>query len=67
MAKKNWYPLDNAAKIYPPNTNSESPFVFSFSARIDREVDPELLDRALNAQLQKMPTFKTALKRGFFW
>ena len=67
MAKKNWYPLDNAAKIYPPNTNSESPFVFSFSARIDREVDPELLDRALNTQLQKMPTFKTALKRGFFW
>lgn len=67
MAKKNWYPLDNAAKIYPPNTNSESPFVFSFSARIDKEVEPELLNRALNLQLQKMPTFKTTLKRGFFW
>ena len=67
MSKKNWYPLDNAAKIYPPNTNSESPFVFSFSARIDEDVDPDLLNRALNAQLQKMPTFKTTLKRGFFW
>ena len=67
MAKKNWYPLDNAAKIYPPNTSFESPFVFSFSARIDRDVDPELLNRSLNAQLMKMPTFKTTLKRGFFW
>lgn len=67
MSKKNWYPLDNAAKIYPPNTTTESPFVFSFSARIDEEVDPELLEKALNSQLQKMPTFKTSLKRGFFW
>ena len=67
MAKKNWYPLDNAAKIYPPNTSFESPFVFSFSARIDSDVDPDLLNRSLNAQLMKMPTFKTTLKRGFFW
>jgi len=67
MARKNWYPLDNAAKIYPPNTSVESPFVFSFSARIDEEVDPALLSKALNMQLQKMPTFKTTLKRGFFW
>lgn len=67
MAKRTWYPLDNAAKIYPPNTNSKNPFVFSFTARIDEEVDPMLLDKALNELLQKMPTFKTSLKRGFFW
>ena len=67
MAKKYWFPLDNAAKIYPPNTNAKSPFVFSFTARLADEVDPELLERALNTLLLNMPTFKTRLKRGMFW
>lgn len=67
MAKKYWYPLDNAAKIYPPNTSQKSPFVFSFTARLEEEVDPELLENALNTLLAKMPTFKTRLKRGIFW
>ena len=67
MARKNWYALDNAAKIYPPNTSEKSPFVFSFTARLNEEVDPELLERALNLLLQHRPTFKTRLKRGIFW
>lgn len=67
MQKKYWYPLDNAAKIYPPNTNEKSPFVFSFTASLKEEIDPELLEKALNIQLQSMPTFKTRLKRGIFW
>lgn len=65
--KKYWYPLDNAAKIYPPNTNASSPFVFSFTARLNEEVDPEALQQALNELLLKRPTFKTRLKRGIFW
>lgn len=67
MPKKNWYPLDNAAKIYPPNTNSISPFVFSFTARLESEVEPEVLNKAVIISLNKMPTFKTRLKRGIFW
>ena len=67
MARKNWYPLDNAAKIYPPNTNEKSPFVFSFSARLNEEVEPELLQTALNGVLTRFPSFKTHLKRGLFW
>ena len=67
MKKKNWYPLDNAAKIYPPNTNEKSPFVFSFSASVKEEVNPELLQKALNDLLLRFPTFKTQLRRGLFW
>lgn len=67
MARKNWYPLDNAAKIYPPNTDEKSPFVFSFSARLNEDVDKELLEQALNGILVRFPYFKTYLKRGFFW
>ena len=67
MQKKNWYPLDNAAKIYPPNTTEASPFVFSFTARLASEVDPEVLQKAVNFSLEVMPTFKTRLKRGIFW
>ena len=62
MQKKNWYPLDNAAKIYPPNTSATSPFVFSFTARLESEVDPKVLQKAVNLALEKKPTFKTRLK-----
>ena len=67
MAKKYWYPLDNAAKIYPPNTNSKSPFIFSFTAKLLEDIDPELLENALNTLLESHPSYKTRLKRGIFW
>ncbi len=65
--KPNWYPLDNAAKIYPPTANSHRPHVFCFSALLEVEIQKDQLKTAVSNVLNHYPTFKTMLKRGAFW
>lgn len=65
--KQNWYPLDNAAKIYPPTASSRRPHVFCFSALLDNEIQKDLLQEAVTKVLNHYPSFKTTLKRGAFW
>ncbi len=62
-----WYPLDNAAKIYPPTASSRRAHVFCFSAMLDSETQPEILQTAVTNVLNHYPTFKTKLKKGAFW
>ncbi len=62
-----WYPLDNAAKIYPPTASENRPHVFSFSAILNKSVEPTVLQHAVRNVLSTNPTFKTKLMRGKFW
>ncbi len=62
-----WYPLDNAAKIYPPTASAKRPHVFSFSAFLDKEINSNFLQEAATNVLSHYPTFKTTLKKGAFW
>ncbi len=65
--KRTWYPLDNAAKIYPPVSNSRRGGMFSLSARLDHEIEPNILEESVNILLERFPMFKVKLKRGVFW
>lgn len=65
--RSTWYPLDNAAKIYPPTANSRRAHVFCFSALTESEIQPDVLQRAVTEVLNHYPTFKTSLKKGAFW
>ncbi len=67
MKKKTWYPLDNAAKLYPAISNPRRPNNFSYSVRLIEKVEKDILEKAVNIILIKSPTFKTKLKRGIFW
>ncbi len=67
MKKRNWYPLDNAAKIFPAVYGEKRPYNFCFSALLAEKVEPEKLNTAVNHILERVPTFKTKLKRGVFW
>ena len=67
MKKNNWYSLDNAAKIFPAVCSEKRPYNFCFSAILTENVDVEKLNRAINNILDRVPTFKTKLKRGLFW
>lgn len=67
MKKRNWYPLDNAAKIFPAVYGEKRPYNFCFSALLTEKVEPEKLNEAVNNILSRVPTFKTRLKRGVFW
>lgn len=64
---KEWYKLDNAAKIYPATTSEESSNLFRISAWLYEDVDKETLFLALQKTLPRYPTFAAKLRRGVFW
>ncbi len=67
MKRKNWYPLDNAAKLYPAVSNERRPYQFSLTALMSEDVKKESLELAVNRILERVPTFHTRLKKGIFW
>ncbi len=62
-----WIRLDNAAKIFPPNTNERDTKVFRFVCELKEEVDKDILQRALDNALTLFPGYCMVLKRGIFW
>ena len=62
-----WYPLDNAAIVYPLGMKFGHMPVFRMSAYLKEDVVPELLQMALNFTIKRFPVFATTIKRGFFW
>ncbi|MDE5911841.1 MAG: alcohol acetyltransferase, partial [Clostridia bacterium] len=67
MFDKEWFKLDNAAKIYPAARSSRWNAVFRMSAVMKEEVNPEILQQALDDVIDRFPTFRMTLKKGFFW
>ena len=62
-----WDGLDNAAKIIPAVTNPRNPNVFRLSAVLHEEVEPAVLQMAVEKALAIMPSFAVKLHRGLFW
>lgn len=62
-----WFPLDDAAKIYPLSMKPGSMSVFRLSVYLKEPVVPELLQMALDFAIRRFPSFATTLKKGFFW
>lgn len=62
-----WYPLDDAAKIYPMSMTDGWMSVFRLSAYLDAPVEPSLLQLALDLTMPRFPIFATKIKRGVFW
>ncbi len=59
--------LDNTALAFPAVTNGVNPNVFRFSAALQENIDPEILEDALNDTMEKLPAFNVKLKKGLFW
>jgi hypothetical protein len=62
-----WSRLDNAAKIFPSNTTAKDSKVFRFACQLKEEVDPALLQQALDRTMDRFPLYRSVLKRGLFW
>jgi NRPS condensation-like uncharacterized protein len=62
-----WLKLDNAAKIFPPNTNEKDTKVFRFVCELNEEIDKEILQKALDKALPLFPVYQSVLRRGMFW
>ncbi len=67
VERRDWYPLDHAAKVYPLSMSLKRMMVFRLSAYLKNPVEPELLQMALTYTVKRFPYFATTIKCGFFW
>ena len=58
-----WYKLDSAGILYSALQKEEYSAIYRFSARMEGEVDPAALQRAID---RCMPRFPTAAGPSFF-
>lgn len=62
-----WYKLDLSANVYPTLQRKDFSSVYRISVTLKEEIQPELLQQALDMTLPRFPTFKVAMRRGLFW
>ncbi|KAB1644923.1 condensation domain-containing protein [Gulosibacter chungangensis] len=65
--RRNWVRLDNASNIFLAARSTTDPKVFRMSVEVDHEVDPMLLQAALDETYDRFPLFHAVLRRGIFW
>ena len=65
--QKNWYRLDTAALIFPAVRRRDWPNAFRVSASMKDDVDPDILQRAVNALRPRFPSYYVTLHKGAFW
>lgn len=64
---KSWSPLDNAAKIFPPSSSGRDTKVFRFACELYEDVEPAILQEALDRTMEAFPIYRSVLRKGFFW
>ena len=67
MKKRNWYALDNSAKIMPSTTTYLNTNVFRLSCTLTKEVDEKSLQEALDKTLLEFPMYLCTMRDGLFW
>lgn len=67
MTRRAWVRLDNASNIFLAARSAADSKVFRLSAELDDEVDPALLQEALDATYDRYRLYHAVLRRGVFW
>ncbi len=62
-----WRRLDNASKIFPATCNNRDTKVFRLSCQLYEDVDPLVLQEAVELTLENFPLYRSVLRRGAFW
>lgn len=65
--RRDWYKLDLSAIVYPTLQRRDFSSVYRLSVVLKEEIQPEVLQRALDMTLPRFPTYKAAIRRGLFW
>lgn len=64
---KEWYKLDLSAIVYPTLQRKDFSSVYRLSVLLKEEIKPDILQLALDRTLPRFPTYKAAIRQGFFW
>ena len=62
-----WYKLDSAGILYSALQKEEYSAIYRFSARMEGEVDPAALQRAIDRCMPRFPSFAVRIRKGLFW
>ncbi len=62
-----WDRLDNTANLFPAIAGENMTNVYRISVTLFEDVDPVLLQQALDIVLPKIDGFNVRLRKGFFW
>lgn len=65
--RKEWYKLDLSAIVYPTLQRKDFSSVYRLSVLLKEEIDPALLQKAVDMTLKRFPTYKVAMRKGLFW
>ncbi|MBQ6807050.1 MAG: alcohol acetyltransferase [Lachnospiraceae bacterium] len=65
--KEVWYKLDLSAIVYPTLQRKDFSSVYRISVVLKEEINPEILQKALDMTLLRFPTYKVAIRKGLFW
>lgn len=67
VTKRDWYKLDLSAIVYPTLQRRDFSSVYRLSILLKEEIDPQLLQKAVDMTLPRFPTYKAAIRKGVFW
>lgn len=64
---KKWNKLDNAAKIFPSTIELSETRVFRFYCELTEDIQPQVLQQAVEQAVKQFPQFLKILRTGLFW
>ncbi len=62
-----WYKLDLSAIVYPTLQRKDFSSVYRLSLVLKENINPEILQKAVDRVMPRFPTYKSAIRKGFFW
>lgn len=62
-----WRRLDNTGKLFPLVSSGRLSNVFRIAVTLKEEIEPEILQQALEDILPQFESFRVRLRRGLFW
>ena len=64
---EDWYQLDLSAIVYPTLQRRDFSSVYRLSVVLKEEVDPVVLQQAVDQVMPRFPTYQAAIRKGVFW
>lgn len=65
--RKQWFKLDLSGNVYPTLQRRSFSSTFRVSISLNEKIKPDILQKAFEKTLPCFPTFKAAIRKGFFW
>ncbi len=64
---EDWYRLDLSAIVYPTLQRRDFSSVYRLSVVLKEEIDPAVLQQAVDQVMPRFPTYTAAIRKGVFW